>query len=83
MDLGLLKSIFSRTVLRFVQLDVALPEPLETEPPVTVPGTPGGAASLPRILLPILAAVVVIVLLCLLYRRHRKNKPEAEKKEEE
>ena len=55
-----------------------MPEPLETEPPVIVPGTPGAADPLLRILLPVLAAIVVIVLLCLLYRRHRKQKKEAD-----
>ena len=79
----LLKNVMIRAVLRFVQLDVAIPEPLQTEPPISVPGTPGTAASLPRILLPILAAVVVIVLLCLLYRRHRKKGTEAETAEAE
>ena len=82
MLLDLVKNFIQNLGSRFLQLDVALPEPLETKPPVTAPGTPD-AAPLLRILLPVLAAVVIIVLLCLLYRRHRKNKPEAEKNEEE
>ena len=61
---------------------VAIPEPLETEPPVAAPGIPVSVAVL-RILLPVLAAALIIVLLCFLFRRHRKNEPEAEKKEEE
>ena len=61
----------------FVQLDAALPGPVETDPPISVPGTTGTAAPFLRILLPILAAAVIIVLLCLLYRRHGKKKAEA------
>ena len=82
MFFDLLRYIVRSFGTRFLQLDVAIPEPLETEPPVAVPGAPDSVPVM-RILLPVLAAVLIIVLLCLLYRRHRKNKPEAEKKEEE
>ena len=82
MFFDLLRYIVRSFGTRFLQLDVAMPEVLETEPPVAVPDAPDSVPVL-RILLPVLAAVVIIVLLCLLYRRHRKNKPEAEKNEEE
>ena len=82
MFFDLLRYIVRSFGTRFLQLDVAIPEPLETEPPVAVPGAPDSVPVL-RILLPVLAAALIIVLLCFLFRRHRKNEPEAEKKEEE
>ena len=82
MFFDLMKYIIRAFGTRFLQLDVAIPEPLETEPPVAAPGIPVMVSVL-RILLPVLAAALIIVLLCLLFRRHRKNEPEAEKKEEE
>jgi hypothetical protein len=82
MFFDLLRHIIRTFGTRFLQLDVAIPEPPETEPPVAVPGIPVAVSAL-RILLPVLAAALIIVLLCFLFRRHRKNEPEAEKKEEE
>ena len=82
MFLDFLRHIIRAFGAPFLQLDVAIPEPLETEPPVAAPGIPV-AVSVLRILLPVLAVALIIVLLCLLFRRHRKNEPEAEKKEEE
>ena len=90
----LLKTVVRGFGLRLVQLDAALPEPLETADPISVPVAPDTASLLPRILVPVLAAAILILLLLLLYRRHGKKRAEAkarleaeaaggEKKEEE
>ena len=78
MSPDLLKTAVRGFGLRLVQLDAAVPGPLETADPNTVPQTANMLYRLPRILIPVLAAAVLILILCRLSRRRRQQAAVAE-----